>query len=312
MKRLLLAALLALGFGAPVQAQTLVNPGCNTIVTLYPSASRGQPISVDAFGATCSVTTFGAGTAIIGKVGIDQTTPGTTNGVQVNAALPAGANIIGKTGIDQTTPGTTNLVALAANQSVNVAQINAVAPLMGNGVTGTGSPRVTIASDNTAFSVNAVQSGTWTVQPGNTANTTAWLMAHNATASIANGNGVIVAPTANAADAITPVVCGSAVSSCVLKASTGNLYSVYAECSAACWLQVFNATAAPTNGATTAGVASGNMVECIPINAGGAGSISSSGMPPSVYTVGITATISSTTCATLTLATTGFINGKVK
>lgn len=45
--------------------------------------------------------------------------------------------------------------ALAANQSVNVAQINGVTPLMGNGVTGTGSPRVTIASDNTAFSVNA-------------------------------------------------------------------------------------------------------------------------------------------------------------
>ena len=36
-----------------------------------------------------------AGTNIIGKVGIDQTTPGTTNGVQVNAALPAGNNNIG-------------------------------------------------------------------------------------------------------------------------------------------------------------------------------------------------------------------------
>ena len=36
-----------------------------------------------------------AGTAIVGKVGIDQTTPGTTNGVQVNAALPAGTNNIG-------------------------------------------------------------------------------------------------------------------------------------------------------------------------------------------------------------------------
>lgn len=58
----------------------------------------------------------------------------------------------------------------------NTAQINGVTPLMGNGVTGTGSQRVTIASDNTAFSVNAVQSGTFTVQPGNTANTTPWLV----------------------------------------------------------------------------------------------------------------------------------------
>lgn len=83
------------------------------------------------------------------------------NAVSLMNALPVGANIIG---------------ALTANQSVNVAQINGVTPLMGNGVTGTGSQRVTIASDNTAFPVNAVQSGTWTVQPGNTANTTAWLV----------------------------------------------------------------------------------------------------------------------------------------
>jgi hypothetical protein len=41
--------------------------------------------------------------------------------------------------------------ALPANQSVNVAQINGVTPLMGNGTTGTGSPRVTIASDNTTL-----------------------------------------------------------------------------------------------------------------------------------------------------------------
>jgi hypothetical protein len=74
---------------------------------------------------------------------------------------------------------TPDSVALPANQSVNNSQINGVTPLMGNGVTGTGSQRVTIASDNTAFSVNAVQSGTWTVQPGNTANTTAWLVNGN-------------------------------------------------------------------------------------------------------------------------------------
>jgi hypothetical protein len=90
-----------------------------------------------------------------------------TNGAWVNVkssaaiALAAGAATIG---------------SLAANQSVNVAMINGVTPLMGNGVTGTGSQRVTIASDNTAFSVNSVQSGTWTVQPGNTANTTPWLI----------------------------------------------------------------------------------------------------------------------------------------
>lgn len=86
-----------------------------------------------------------------------------------------------------------------SNLSSNIAQINGVTPLMGNGTTGTGSLRVTIASDNTAFAVNATlqtgsnaigklaanagvdigaveQQGTWTVQPGNTANTTPWLV----------------------------------------------------------------------------------------------------------------------------------------
>jgi hypothetical protein len=131
-------------------------------------------------------------------------------------------------------------------------------------------------------------------------------------ASAANAVPVVgSAPSSSALVGITPVVGGSALSSLVLKASAGNLYSVYAECSAACWLMVFNSTSAPSNGATTAGTASGNMVECIPIAAGGAASISYQPGPPAVYSVGITAAISSTTCATLTLATTGFIHGMV-
>lgn len=85
-----------------------------------------------------------AGGNIIGKVGIDQTTPGTTNAVSAtnfpssvstgtgaqgassprvtvatdsatvagSASLPTGSNVVGKVGIDQTTPGTTNAVQL--------------------------------------------------------------------------------------------------------------------------------------------------------------------------------------------------------
>lgn len=124
--------------------------------------------------------------------------------------------------------------------------------------------------------------------------------------------GVGIVPTALAAGGLTPVVCGSAVSSCVLKASAGNLYSAYAECTAACWLMVFNSTSAPSNGSTTAGVASGNMVECIDISAGSSKSIAFAGMPPEVYSVGITAAISSTACATLTLSTVAFVKGSVK
>jgi len=54
-----------------------------------------------------------------------------------------------------------------ANASTNIAQINGVTPLMGNGVTGTGSLRVTIASDNTS------NSNAWLVQGGKTNNNAA-------------------------------------------------------------------------------------------------------------------------------------------
>jgi hypothetical protein len=61
-------------------------------------------------------------------------------------ALATGSNVIG---------------ALTANQSVNNAQVAGVATATGNGVVGTGVQRVAIASDNTAFSVNAtLQAGT--------------------------------------------------------------------------------------------------------------------------------------------------------
>lgn len=117
------------------------------------------------------------------------------------------------------------------------------------------------------------------------------------------------APCVKAAD----VVCGSATSSCVLATTNGSkLYSVYANCTAACWLMVFNADVAPINGATTAGTAVGNLRECIPIAAGGAGSVTYSVQFPATFSEGIVAVISSTACATLTLSTVGFIRGTVQ
>ncbi len=67
-----------------------------------------QPVSI----ATAPVLV--AGSAIIGKVGIDQTTPGTTNGVQVNAALPAGANTIGTVSITDISAAEYETVAASA------------------------------------------------------------------------------------------------------------------------------------------------------------------------------------------------------
>lgn len=146
------------GAGINIYLHKLVD---GTTPTQYLSISSAGAAKVDGSAVTQPVSiatapALVASSAIIGKVGIDQTTPGTTNlvsigtngTVAINAALPAGTNLLGKVGIDQTTPGTTNLVALAANQSVNVSQINGVTVLMGAGATGTGSIRVTPASDS--------------------------------------------------------------------------------------------------------------------------------------------------------------------
>jgi hypothetical protein len=85
--------------------------------------SGATPVTVN---GSVSVSSFSAsvvlasGSNIAGKFGIDQTTNGTTNRVNIgtdgtvalNAAVPSGTNIIGKVGIDQSTPGTTNGVSL--------------------------------------------------------------------------------------------------------------------------------------------------------------------------------------------------------
>ncbi len=108
-----------------------------------------------------------------------------------------------------------------SNASTNVAQINGVTPLMGNGVTGTGSPRVTIASDNTAFTVNvgtfpdnepfnlAQVGGTATVTGGVAGSQGVGGLAADAAASA--GNPVLVAGKARADGAVTDETAGDAV-----------------------------------------------------------------------------------------------------
>ena len=157
----------------PVKTKTagdvVVNINAGQTVGLIAGTALVGKVGIDQTtpGTTNAVQVIGAlpaGTAIIGKTGIDQTTPGTTNGVQVNAALPTGANVIGKVSIDQTTPGTTNLVqlgagaatigALTANQSVNFAQVNGVTPSVGSGASGTGTQRVILATDQSTVPVS--------------------------------------------------------------------------------------------------------------------------------------------------------------
>lgn len=214
----------------------------------------------------------------------------------------------------------------SGTQDVNVAKINGITPLMGNGGTGTGSPRVTIASDNTAFSVNATlsaettkvigtvnqgtspwvvsnggtfavqaastQSGTWTVQPGNTPNTTPWLITN--TPSSASGAG------------LTPTTTGALAANSVVKASAGNLYSFEVSAdstlsAAAWWIMIYDATSAPVDGAVT-------PKKCYAMSSGTT-SASYGWNSPVVFATGITIGVSTTGCFTKTASTHAFISG---
>lgn len=74
----------------------------------------------------------------------------------ITNALPAGSNIIGNVRIDQTTPGTTNRVDVGVfpdNEPINVAQFGGTNVSTGVGNGGSGIPRVTVSSDSIIASV---------------------------------------------------------------------------------------------------------------------------------------------------------------
>lgn len=132
--------------------QTTLGTTNNVSVSASTGAGTSALVKDDtAFGDAVTTGIQSSSSRLYNGTSYDRWRGDTTAGawVQLKAALPAGTNLLGKVSIDQTTPGTTNLVALAANQSVNNTQLNGVALLAGNGITGTGSQRVTIASDNT-------------------------------------------------------------------------------------------------------------------------------------------------------------------
>ena len=139
---------------APVATPVFVrlSDGTSAIATL-PVSAASLPLPTGAATAAKQPALGTAGSASTDVITVQGIASGTAQPVSIATApvLVAGSAVIGKVGIDQTTPGTTNLVALAANQTVNVAQINGATPLMGAGNTGTGSPRVTISTDQAAL-----------------------------------------------------------------------------------------------------------------------------------------------------------------
>lgn len=116
-------------------------------------------------------------------------------------------------------------------------------------------------------------------------------------------NAASVALTPCVAQGVSTLQCGTAAAK--------NAYVFYLTATADSWLMIFNTTTTPTNGSTTAGVASGNMEDCVKVPSGT--TVSIGGLPiPKRYSVGAFMAISSTACATLTLATTGLLSGLVQ
>lgn len=276
----------------------------------------------------------------------------------------SGTPVTGTVAIDQTTPGTTNGVALEQIGSTTVAA--------GNGVTGAGSLRVTIASDNTAFAVtpggnvanNAVDSGN-PVKIGGVAgdnnniptavtmgdrvnlflgpngqvliggmsqdgsdgfpNTALAYMSRSSDGNIAmlpnannvfngsgwdrqrgdtNGTYSVPAPSAVAATGVAVSATTAAAGSLVGKASAGNLYGYNVTTGASAgYIMVFNATSAPADGAVTPS-------RCIPIAANTGIEVR---FPMPIYhSTGITIVFSTTGCFSKTISATAFIAADVK
>lgn len=113
-----------------------------------------QSVNAAQFGGTNVSTGSGAGGAGIPRVTVSNDS---------TVGLVAGAALVGKVGIDQTTPGTTNRVDIGVfpdNEPFNVAQVNGATVNVGVGAAGTGTPRVTTSTDSTIGTVTTVTSVT--------------------------------------------------------------------------------------------------------------------------------------------------------
>jgi hypothetical protein len=129
------------------------------------------------------------------------------------------------------------LVTPDANSAVNLAQVGGASTQTGHG-TASGCQRVEIANDGTGL-VNAVQNGTWTVQPGNTANTTPWLVTQS--------------PASSGGPSTSRIKAAASTNSTSVKGSAGQVYGwyLYNNTSSAKFFKLYNKATAPTIGTDT-------------------------------------------------------------
>lgn len=228
-----------------------------------------------------------AGSALIGNVGLAQASATSgQSGPLVQCAVTTAAPTYTTA---QTDPcSMTTAGGLRVDNSTIVG--NAIST--GSGVMGTGTQRIAMATDSP---------GIITLGTNTAANSVPVVL--NTTPTIANGSGVVLAPSAETLAALTPIVSTALESNKVIKASAGNFYSGYVTTGAvAGWLLLANSTTAPT-----AGGAAIAPLACVvaPANA----STSIGGLTPMRLSTGITLVFSTSGCLTNTASTTAFFSG---
>lgn len=176
-----------------------------------------------------------AGSALIGKVGIDQTTVGTTNAVSLaqlganTIATGNGASSTGVLRVAQVNDGTGVLATVTS-----LTQFNGNAISTNNGTAGAGVLRTVLASDGTAISTTGFMSVKLDqTTPGTT-------------------NGVSLVPTTTGGLTTYHLVSAGSTNATVVKASAGQLYGYYIfNANAAARKLVFhNSASSPTAGAS--------------------------------------------------------------
>lgn len=247
-----------LGTGGTLTTYLTAGPYYQLVATSFASSGgfnstiTGAPAAVS---PTQTIASLPAGAALIGKVGIDQTTPGTTNAVQVAAALPTGANTIGSVKL---TDGTNTAAMGVGTTKTQLVSLHDGTTLVG--VIGATTALKTDKSSVAGATIAVAGAGTQKV--GIVGNTAATLDAAIGGVAPTNALWQTNAPSTAAAASCS---LGNAVSLTVLniKASAGNVYGITVVNKAATviYLQFYNTAGAPVLGTS--------VISWIPVPASG-------------------------------------------
>jgi hypothetical protein len=176
---------------------------------------------------------------------------------------------------------------IQSNATVDITKVSGNTIDTGIGNSGTGTFRVVIASNNPSLAVGATQSGRWTVNQG-----AAWSVRANQSGSWSFTNEVASSATNSATIHST----GLAASS-VAKSSAGKLIKIFGYNNGPDqFIQVFNASSVPANGASPISVIKAKASDNFEINFGDNGVYLSTGISFSNSTTAATKTTGANDC----------------